>query len=212
MMVQKYFFICNYLLLIVLGFYNYKKIKESLPLKTFLFFLVYSFFTEVAGMFFAFYLKVSTAFIYNSWNIVSYLFYTYFFLSKIENKTKSLFIKGFAIIFVALFLINALFFQNYVNHIFKNSIILGKVLMIVVIMIYFTELLKSNLILNIKESLFFWISIGVFIYSIGFIPVFVVAEYISYQGAFRYITFGLNIVMSLCFITGFLISKKQYNV
>lgn len=211
-MFQKYFFICNYLLLIVLGFYNYKKIKESFPLKMFLFFLVYSFFTEVAGMFFAFYLKVSTAFIYNSWNIVSYLFYTYFFLSKIENKTKSLFIKGFAIIFVTLFLISALFSQNYLSYIFKNNIILGKVLMIVVIMIYFTELLKSDMILNIKESLFFWISIGVFIYSIGFIPVFVVAEYISYQGAFRYITIGLNIVMSLCFIMGFLISKRQYNV
>jgi len=211
-MFQKYFFICNYLLLIVLGFYNYKKIKESFPLKMFLFFLVYSFFTEVAGMFFAFYSKVNTAVIYNSWNVVNYLFYTYFFLGKIENKTKSLFIKGFAAIFIVLFLVNALFFQNYLNHIFKNNIILGKVFMIVVIMIYFTELLKSDLILNIKESLFFWISIGVFIYSIGFIPVFVIAEYISYQGAFRYITFGLNILTSLCFITGFLISKKQYNL
>lgn len=211
-MFQKYFFICNYLLLIVLGFYNYKKIKESIPLKMFLVFLIYSFFTEVAGMFFAYYLKISTAFIYNSWNLVSYLFYTFFFLSKIGNKTKSAFIKGFAAIFIALFLINGLFFQNYVTHIFSNNIILGKILMIVTIMIYFTELLKSDLILNIKESLFFWISIGVFIYSIGFIPVFVVAEYISYQGAFRYITFGLNIIMSLCFITGFLISKKQYNI
>ncbi len=210
-MLQKYFFICNYLLLIVVGLYNYKKIKDSLPLKMFLFFLVYSFFTELTGMILAFYLKVSTAFIYNSWNIVSYLFYTYFFLSKIENKTKGLYIKGFAILFVALFLINALFFQNYLNYIFKNNIILGKILMIVVIMIYFTELLKSDLILNIKKSLFFWVSIGVFIYSIGFIPVFVVAEYISYQGAFRYITIGLNIAMSLCFVTGFLISKKQYN-
>lgn len=211
-MFQKYFFICNYLLLIVLGFYNYKKIRESFPLKMFLFFLVYSFFTEVAGMVFAYYLKINTAFVYNSWNIVSYLFYTYFFVSKISNQTKKLVIKSFAALFIGLIIINALFFQNYVNHIFSNNIILGKILMIVTIMIYFTELLKSDLILNIKESLFFWISIGVFIYSIGFIPVFVIAEYISFQGAFRYITFGLNIFMSLCFIMGFLISKKQYNV
>lgn len=211
-MFQKYFFIANYLLIIVFGFYNYNKIKESIPLKMFLGFLVYSFFIEVAGMFFAFYLKVNTAFIYNSWNVVSYLFYTFFFLGKISNQTKKLFIKSFAAIFIALILINALFFQNYVIHIFIYNFILGKILMVVTIMIYFTELLKSNLILNIKESLFFWISIGVFIYSIGSIPVFVVAEYISYQGAFRYITFGLNIIMSLCFITGFLISKKQYNV
>lgn len=98
------------------------------------------------------------------------------------------------------------------NQIFISNIILGKILMIVTIMLYYTELLKSDLILNIKESLFFWISLGIFIYSIGFIPVFVIAEYISYQGAFRYITFGLNILMSLCFIIGFLISKKQYNM
>lgn len=211
-MFQKYFFICNYLLLIALGIYHYKKIKDSLPLKMFLFFLVYSFFTEVAGMVFAYYLKVNTAFIYNSWNIVSYLFYTYFFLSKIGSQNKRILIKSFAAIFSALFLINALLFQNYMNQIFSSNIILGKILMIVTIMLYYTELLKSDLILNIRESLFFWISIGVFIYSIGFVPVFVIAEYISYQGAFRYITFGLNILMSLCFITGFLISKKQYNV
>ena len=211
-MLQKYFFICNYLLLIALGIYHYKKIIDSPPLKMFLFFLIYSFFTEVAGMVFAYYLKINTAFVYNSWNIVSYLFYSYFFLSKISSQNKRRLIKIFTIIFIILFLINALFFQKYMNQIFSSNIILGKILMIVTVMLYYTELLKSDLILNIKESLFFWISLGIFIYSIGFIPVFVIAEYISYQGAFRYITFGLNILMSLCFITGFLISKKQYNM
>ena len=64
---------------------------------------------------------------------------------------------------------------------------------------------------NLKEYMFFWISLGVFLYVIVFIPVFIIAELIEYKGAFRYITFGLNIIMSLCFITGFIISKKEYN-
>lgn len=59
--------------------------------------------------------------------------------------------------------------------------------------------------------MFFWISIGVLLYNIGFIPVFVIAELIDFRGVFMYITFALNIILSLCFISGFVISKKEFN-
>jgi len=60
--------------------------------------------------------------------------------------------------------------------------------------------------------MYLWISIGVFIYAIGFIPAYFMADYTAYIGMFRYMAFTLNIITSLCFIAGFLISKREYNI
>jgi len=76
---------------------------------------------------------------------------------------------------------------------------------------YFSELLNSDRIISIQKTMTFWISLGVLIYALGYIPVFIIGEFIDYQGIFRSITFGLNIFMSLCFITGFIVSKKEFN-
>ena len=93
-----------------------------------------------------------------------------------------------------------------------DSWILGLFFVVLTIMLYYTELLKSDAILNIKYSLFFWISIGALIFNIGILPVFVIGELIDWQGVFKYIILGLNILLSLSFITGFLMSKKEYNI
>ena len=75
-MFQKYFFIGNYLLIILVGILYWYKLKQSLPLKLFMWFLVYSLITEIVGTYFAFYAKINTALIYNTWNLISYLFYS----------------------------------------------------------------------------------------------------------------------------------------
>jgi len=103
------------------------------------------------------------------------------------------------------------FYKDYFNEYFVYSWIIGQLFVVIAIMIYFMELLSSDAILNIKYSLFFWISIGVFIFNIGILPVFVIGELIDWQGIFRYIILGANIIMSLSFITGFIVSKKEYN-
>lgn len=76
---------------------------------------------------------------------------------------------------------------------------------------FFYELLKGERILNLKESLFYWIGLGVMLFNVGFIPAYVVAEYISFGIAYRIITVVLNLIMAGCFITGFIVSKKEYN-
>jgi len=116
------------------------------------------------------------------------------------------------VIFVLFTVINILFIKNYFNESLIYINILGKILTSVIIMIYYTEVLKSNDLLYFQKSLFFWISIGVLLYNIGFVPVFIIAELIDFTGIFRYIAFALNIILSLCFITGFIVSKKEYNV
>jgi len=210
-MFQKYFFICNYLLIILVGIIYYNKLEQSLPLKMFLWFLLYSLVTEVTGTYFAFHAKINTAVVYNTWNIINYLFYSYFFLAIIKTRVKRKVIFGLAFIFIMYELVNTLFYQNYLTDVYANSIILKKLFLVVIVLMYFSELLNSDRIISFQKSMFFWISLSVFIYALGFIPVFIIGEYISYRGIFRYITFGLNIIMSGCFITGFIVSKKEFN-
>jgi hypothetical protein len=201
-----------YSIIIAFGIFNYSKFKQNCYLKAFLFFLIYSFLTELTGTYVIRVLKIPSFFVYNTWVIASNIFYFLFFLSKIkELKLRKVSI-SMLVIFVLFTVINILFFKNYFNESLIYINILGKILTSVIIMIYYTEVLKSNDLLYFQKSLFFWISIGVLLYNIGFVPVFIIAELIDFTGIFRYIAFALNIILSLCFITGFIVSKKEYNV
>ena len=200
-----------YSIILVFGILNYFKFNQNLYLKAFLYFLIYSFLTEVIGTYVIRVLEIPSFFVYNTWVIVSNIFYFLFFLSKIKGLKLRKVIMTMLMIFILFTVINILFIKNYFDESLIYNNILGKILISVVIMIYYTEVLKSNDILSFQKSLFFWISIGVLLYNIGFVPVFVIAELIDFTGVFRYIAFALNIVLSFCFITGFIVSKKEYN-
>ena len=62
----------------------------------------------------------------------------------------------------------------------------------ITVLIYFSELLQSDEIFNLKKSMVFWISLGVLLFNIGFIPVDIIAEFISFSGVFRIIALILN--------------------
>jgi len=211
-MFQKYFFICNYLLIILVGIVYFNKIKQSLPLRLFLIFLGYSLITEILGTYFGFFARINTAVIYNIWNLINYLFYSLFFFLIIKNKLKRRIITLLAVLFFGFELINTLFFQDFLNEVFINNAILGYLLLAIIVILFFTELLNSDQIMRVQKSMFFWISLGVLLYSLVFIPVFIIGEFISYRGIYRYVTFGLNIIMAICFITGFIVSKKEFNI
>lgn len=210
-MFEEYFFISNYLLIIIVGFVFWNKLKQSLPLKLWFYFLIYSFLTEITANWFSSIYHSRAIEIYNTWWLVNSFFYMLFFLMKVKKKIKRQVIQGFIVMFGVFVTTSILFFRNYSSEYLVESFILGQLLVVLSIMMYYTELLKSDAVLNIKYSLFFWISIGVLIFNIGLLPVFVIGELIDWQGIFNYIILGLNMILSLCFISGFIMSKKEYN-
>lgn len=201
-----------YLTTIFFGIIYYSKYAHNKELIFFLIFLIYSLLTELFGNYKGRVLRTNTFYIYNTWNIVNHLFYMFFFLVKLNDIFKRRILISLIFLYVLLTVINVLFFENYITEGLINNIILGSLFILVSVMIYYSELLKKDEILEIQYSMFFWISIGVLIFNIGFLPIIVIAEFISYGGIFSYITLGLNILMSLCFITGFIMSKKVYNI
>lgn len=190
---------------------NYDKIRNSFYLKLFLIFIGYSLLIEILGFLFGFIFRVNNHVIYNSWGLVSHFFYMFFFLSQIKNKPRRKLIKCLIIIYFVFTIVEVSFFTNFLNQFLVKNEIIGSFLIMISVLMYFYELLKSDKILNLKESMFYWIGLGVLLFNVGFIPAYVVAEYISFGVAYRIITLILNLLMAGCFITGFIVSKKEYN-
>ena len=200
-----------YLTSILVGIFSYQKFKHNKYLKLFLYFLIYTFFSEVIGNYVGRVLNVKNNIVYNTWNIINLLFLTYLFLSKINIYIKRIIVYILIVSFIFITLTNVLFYSNYIEDLlFKNNL-LGKSIIVILIIIYFSEILENDAILNIKNSLFFWIALGVFLYNLAFLPAFTLIKYTSAFGMFKYITFGLNIVMHTCFIAGFILSKREFN-
>jgi len=207
----KYTYIGIYAIIIGVALFHVKKYKHNIQLKLWLYFLIYSFITEVLATYFIYVVGKRANIIYNSWWLVNSIFYIIFFLNRVISKIKRKFIISYLSAFILYNFISILFFKNYRNDILSESFIIGQFFVVLSIMIYYAELLSSDMILRFQKSLFFWISLGALVFNIGLLPVFVIAELIEWQGVFRYIIFGLNVIMAGCFITGFIVSKKEFN-
>lgn len=200
-----------YFITIVVMLFYYKKYRDNLKLKLFLYFLIYSFLTEVVGGYLGRVLQIDNNWIYNTWNIVNHLFYAFFFMAFINNNSKRNFILTLIVCYILFTLVNIFFIRSYFNQVLINNIIIGSIIIVLVIVLFYVELLNSDAILNINRSLVFWISIGVLLSNIVLIPVWVFAETLSFRGVYAYLILGSNVLMSICFITGFIVSKKEFN-
>jgi len=209
-MLFKYGYIVLYTIILSVGFYHYKKYNQSILLKLWLYFLIYSFLNEVIARYIIEIYEVRTIFLSNTWFIVNSFFYLIFYLFKINDPFKKKIVFSLIIVFT---ICNGimLFYSDYSTDYFVYSWIIGQLFIVIVIMVYFMELLNNDSILNIHKSLFFWISIGTLIFNVMLLPVFVIGELIDWQGIFGYIIFCANVILTLCFITGFIISKKEFN-
>ena len=200
-----------YSISILVGLFNFKKFSHNKPLKFFLYFLIYTLVSEIIGAYMGKILVVKNNVIYNSWNIINMLFVSYLLLSQITNKFKRIIIYLLVAIFIIITFVNVLFYAGIFEYLLSKNNLLAKTLVVVVVIIYFTEVLENDKILNFKNSLFFWIALGIFLYNIAFLPAYALFKYTSVYGMFKYITLGLNLIMHTCFIMGFLLSRKEFN-
>ncbi|SNR40845.1 hypothetical protein SAMN06265371_102374 [Lutibacter agarilyticus] len=200
-----------YFITISVGFVYYHKFKQDVALMFFLGFLIYSFFTEVIGNYCGRILGINTFYIYNLWHIVNHLFYMIFFLYLMKGTFKGNLLKWLLVIYIIIVSIDIIFIENFITQGLINIMIIGSLFVVISVMLFFIELINRDEILEIQKTLVFWIAIGVLLFNIGFIPIIIIAEFIAYRGIFSYIILTLNIIMSFCFITGFIVSKKECN-
>ena len=153
-----------------------------------------------------------TYWIYNLLDTISFLTYYYIFYHSIITKRYKLLIKIFAISYIILSIINWAFIQNFFIELQSFLFIIGAVFLIISIIFYFIEFLKSEKVLLFHKSLLFWMSVGLLLYYAGNIPF--AAKFNGYalipgiHQLFLIVSL-LSITMYICFIIGFIWSKKE---
>lgn len=136
----------------------------------------------------------------------------YLFMKAIEEVKFKNYIKiGIGIFWI--FYLGDLIFTDIINESFTKSYIAGAGVLIFSITLYYISILQSSLVLVVRNDLLFWISVGLFLFYIGYLPIKIIRSwYYNFNSFFellQLIQFSLIIIMYLCFLTGFLWMKKR---
>ena len=157
---------------------------------------------------------IKNSWAYNITIIVKFLFFSYYFNS-IYNSYWNKVIKFLTVFFLISAIINLIFSDIFFNGLSSYTYITGSILILISILNYFFEVLKSDEILNFNKTLPFYIAIGTLIFHLCMTPLFIYGKYYSisrnpeFADLYKLILTSSNIFMYSCYILGLVISLKN---
>lgn len=206
-------FLSLYIIVFAVSLIRFPLYKNT-PLKFIPVILLFTIATEFFGK----YIKeqqtvlLSNIILFNIYYLFYFSFFFYVFMKVIDEKRFKKYIKISIAVFWG-FYVSDLFLTNIYNEPFTRSYIVGAGILIFCIILYYISILQSSLVLIVKNDLLFWISVGLFLFYIGYIPIKIIKSwYYVYDAFFQLlliIHFSLIIVMYLFFLIGFLWMKKR---
>ncbi len=190
-------------------FWKYKNTK----LHNFIYLLWLSAINEVVtGIFLKRLLNLENLeYLYNIYYVIYFCLYFVIFKKYLLNNKYKITVSVFIYTYLVSLIING-FYQNYITDLQIVPYILASCFLIIIIIMYYIEILQSHKVLNIKKNLLFWISIGLLIHSVGSIPFRILRNYYENltDGDISFLTTViLTITMNTCFIIGFIWSDKK---
>lgn len=215
---SRYYFVFIYGITWFISVYGFKKYFDT-TLKYFPIIIAYTFFTELLGSLIAYnedfqlvfgYDKANHRYIiYNIYHLLFFVFFFYVYWKAITEKNQKIIIKYGAFFFILLNLIN-LVFQNPLIEALVYAYLFGVVLLIFCTIVYFKKSFSENSIGILKYSLLFWISLGLLVFHIVYLPIKIIREFYSYLYInFRQLHLVMIIVMYVLFSIGFVVSKRR---
>ena len=177
------------------------------------YFSEYKYFSFVECTYFA-----DNVWIYNVSAIASFSFLSYYFYTFLKGRLIRRGVKYAIISYIFSSVLYLLIFEGiFFRELSQFSNIVGTLLLLTVIVIFYFQLLKSDLILNLKFFLPFYISIGVLIFNLVITPIDIFEDFYSGENIlfskFKNMAYLFsNLFMYSSFILGFMIcrSKKSY--
>lgn len=150
--------------------------------------------------------------VYNIYYLLHFTFFSYVFMKMIDNVRFKGYIKvGMAVFW--LFYLGDLIFTGITQGSFAASYIAGAGVLVFCIILYYISILESSLVLVVKNDLLFWVSVGLFLFYIGYLPIKIVRSWFYNFNKFfellQVIQFSLIIVMYVFFLAGFLWMKRR---
>lgn len=185
---------------------------KNTPLKVLPLILLFTLLAESLGMYIKHVYGPPNAIIYNIYYFFYFSLFMYIFMKVIEDAKFKKYIKiGIAVYW--LFYTGDWVFTDFINSGFVISYIAGAAILIFCIILYYISILQSSLVLVIKNDLLFWISVGLFLFYIGYLPIKIIRTWFYKPDSFfeilLVIQFSLIIIMYLFFLTGFQWMKKR---
>lgn len=216
----------------LVGTYYYKKINSSKSNRYLVLFLWLVVIIEFLGLYTTIgyysgyeYLSfiehsflVSNYWLYNPFIILSFVFYTWYFRDNIDDKWWRKILKYLILAYALLSILNLTFSDVFLKGYSHFSTMAGTLLLILSITLFYFELLKSDVLLNLKHFLPLYISIGTLIFYLCITPVDIFSRYFKLKNYFFVyfklnIYFYMNIFLYSTYIFGFIIcsrKKKSY--
>ncbi|PCI32611.1 MAG: hypothetical protein COB60_09100 [Flavobacteriaceae bacterium] len=195
---------------LLVGLFNREKIKGKI-IFSLLYFLFFSVLVEVSGPLISKFLDIKSFFVYNTYFLVSILFYNYLFKAYLTSKKTKKTLNLLTIGYVLFIVLNHFLMQDYYHSFQTNSAIYSGIFAIIAVGAYYFESLNSDKVLYAKKSLLFWVSLGLLLFQIGIIPIYIFAEYLNFSGIFDYILLTLNFILYGCMMIGFVVSERAHN-
>lgn len=189
-------------------FYKYK----NTALKYFLFLLWYTALNDVLGYFYQDITNASNNyFIYNFYQILRFCTVLYVFKSYVESPVY----KKLILVFISIYCLSVVvnfFVEDFLNSYFLNTFIIGATFIAASALLYLFEVLKSDKVLYVTESLIFWVSFAHLVYFVPNVPFYIVRKYYSNSSSIPYIfmiNYFLLLVYYFILILGFIWSKRE---
>ncbi len=117
--------------------------------------------------------------IFNIYSIVAYSFYAWYLLRQVKVRSYKLSSFYLIVIFNLCTIVNFLFTDIFFKGYSQFTILIGLILIVIVLSIYYYDILNSDKILQISNSLPFYVSIGVLIFYISVTPLMLSSQYIK---------------------------------
>jgi len=204
------FYFVTIAFIISLLFYN--KFKNT-KYVYFTYFLVFTFIIELLGYIYAKVLLINTNPIYNTYIILTCLFYILFYKSLFKNKTNKKIMNAFVIIYLLFTIFDFVILKShFINDFLSNNFVFGPILIALILILFLIEIINNEaVIFNIKKTFIFWVSVGALLFYIGVIPIIITSELLNFDGLYDNILSGLNFIMYGSFSLGYILSDKKYN-
>lgn len=207
----KYLIIILQFITAIIGSIYYYKFKNTV-LKYFLLLLWYTSVNDIFGLLYQSYNNASSNyFIYNIYQIIRFITILFIYKVYIESKISKKIISFFIIAYCLSVVIN-FFVESFWDEYFLNTFIIGATFIAISVLLFMFEILRSEKVLYISESLIFWISSAYLIYFVPNIPFYIVRKYYSDSNTVPYI-FIVNYFLLLSYyiihIIGFIWSKPE---
>ena len=193
------------LIAVIIGIVKYREFRNY-QLKYVFYFLMYVALNEfLASVFYPVFGLPAYA-LYNVYVMLNFCFFIAWYHSLLESASRRRVLKFFFFAFLIFWTFESIYLQNFTREEVTHSFTLGVLFLIVAVGFYFKEMLTREVVLHITQSPYFWISFGILVYCVTYLPFYLTLSMINQENpvVLNLTLFLINCIQYSCFSIAFI--------